>query len=189
MKHLLIFDCFGVICSEIAPVWFARHFEETEAIRLKTQFFAGADRGDTDIETLIQRLADGLGFAADDIRREWGEIFRLNRDLLDTVQVLRRAHHVALLSNAPEGLVERIFDHFDLWSCFDRVFISSHYRMAKPDRAFYRLCLDAFDGQYDRAFMIDDNMANLNGLEELGIIPIHFTSNAALLQKLKGVCS
>lgn len=97
MKHLLIFDCFGVICSEIAPVWFARHFEETEAKRLKTQFFAGADRGDTDIETLIQRLADGLGFAADDIRREWGEIFRLNRDLLDTVQVLRRAHHAALL--------------------------------------------------------------------------------------------
>lgn len=187
MKNLLIFDCFGVICSEIAPVWFVRHFEESEAKRLKAHYFAGADRGDTDIETLIHRLAVGLGFDADEIRREWGEIFSLNRSLLEFIRKLRNANHVVLLSNAPEGLVERIFDHFDLWKEFDRVYISSHYRMAKPDRAFYQLCLDAFRGQYDRAFMIDDNLANLEGLEEIGITPIRFTSNAALLQTLKGV--
>lgn len=187
MKDLIIFDCFGVICSEIAPVWFARHFEASEAKRLKAQYFSGADRGDTDIDTLIDRLAQGLGFRSADIRREWGEIFSLNRELLNYISTLRTTQHVALLSNAPEGLVERIFDHFELWDCFDRVFISSHYRMAKPDHAFYQLCLDAFAGQYDRAFMIDDNMINLAGLEDMGIIPIHFTSNIALMQELKGV--
>ena len=187
MKNLYIFDCFGVVCSEIAPVWFGCHFEQEEAKRLKAHYFAGADRGDTDIETLIDRLAAGLGFDADDIRREWGEIFSLNRELLEYIDGLRQEHHVALLSNAPEGLVERIFDHFDLWNRFDRVFISSHYRMAKPDRAFYQLCLDAFCGQYARAFMIDDNRANLDGLEQIGITPIRFVSNTALLQELKGV--
>lgn len=185
MKNLLIFDCFGVICSEIAPVWFGRHFEAEEAKRLKAHYFAGADRGDRDIETLIERLAEGLGFSADDIRREWGEIFSLNRPLLDYIQTLRMEHHVALLSNAPEGLVEKIFDHFGLWDQFDRVFISSHYRMAKPDRAFYQLCLDAFAGKYDRAFMIDDNTINLEGLEEIEIMPIHFTSNEALFDRLE----
>ena len=185
MKDLLIFDCFGVICSEIAPVWFGRHFEAEEAKRLKAHYFAGADRGDTDIETLIERLAQGLSFDANDIRREWGETFCLNRPLLETIQTLRQENHVALLSNAPQGLVERIFDRFELWDRFDRVFISSHYRMAKPDREFYQLCLDAFS--YDRAFMIDDNPANLDGLEQIGIKPIHFTSNAALLQELKGI--
>ena len=185
MKNLLIFDCFGVICSEIAPVWFGRHFEAGEAMRLKALYFAGADRGDTDIETLIERLADGLGFEAEDIRREWGEIFSLNRPLLDYIQVLRRTHHVALLSNAPEGLVEQIFDYFDLWDQFDRVFISSHYRMAKPDRAFYQICLDAFRGEYDSAFMIGDNVSNLEGLEELSITPIHFTSNQVLFARLE----
>ena len=185
MKNLFIFDCFGVICSEIAPVWFGRHFDAEEAKRLKSHYFAGADRGDTDIETLIERLAQGLGFKADDIRREWGEIFSLNRSLLDDIQTLRQAHYVAILSNAPEGLVERIFDHYNLWSQFDRVFISSHYHMAKPDRAFYQLCLDAFRGQYDRAFMIDDNMTNLVGLEEIAITSIHFTSNQALFAQLE----
>lgn len=185
MKNLFIFDCFGVICSEIAPVWFGRHFEAGEAKRLKAHYFACADRGDTDIETLIERLAQGLGFDAGDIRREWGEIFSLNRPLLEYIHTLRKAHHVALLSNAPEGLVERIFDHFDLWKKFDRVFISSHYRMAKPERAFYQLCLDAFRGQYDRAFMIDDNLVNLDGLEEIAITPIRFTSNQALFARLE----
>ena len=183
MNDLIIFDCFGVICSEIAPVWFRRHFEVAEAKHLKEKFFAGADRGDMDIETLIDRLAEEAGFDSDDIRREWGEIFSLNRPLLDHIQTLRRSHHVALLSNASIGLVEGIFDHFDLWSYFDRVFISSHYRMAKPDREFYQLCLDAFT--YDRAFMIDDNMMNLDGLEQIGITPILFTSNEALFAQLK----
>ena len=185
MKNLLIFDCFGVVCSEIAPVWFGQHFEPEEAKRLKSLYFARADRGDTDIETLIERLAVGLGFDAEDIRREWGEVFSLNHPLLDKIRLLRREHHVALLSNAPEGLVERIFDHFGLWEQFDRVFISSHYHMAKPDREFYGLCLNAFDGQYDRAFMIDDNLANLDGLEPIGITPIHFTSNEALFAQLE----
>ena len=183
MQDLLIFDCFGVICSEIAPVWFGRHFEAAEAKRLKAHYFGGADRGETDIETLIERLAQGLGFDAKEIRREWGEIFSLNRPLLDYIQTLRAENHVALLSNAPEGLVERIFDHYDLWSQFDRVFISSHYRMAKPDRAFYQLCLDAFD--HARAFMIDDNPANLEGLEQMGITPVRFTSNEALFARLE----
>lgn len=187
MKHLFIFDCFGVICSEIAPVWFARHFEAEEAKRLKAHYFAGADRGTVDLDTLVTRLAQGLGFDAEEIRREWGEIFSLNRTLLDYIRTLREKHYVALLSNAPEGLVERIFDHFDLWKQFDRVFISSHYRMAKPDRAFYLLCTDALRGSYDRAFMIDDNLANLNGLEEISITPIHFTTNEAFFEKMREV--
>lgn len=183
MKNLIIFDCFGVICSEIAPVWFGRHFEENEAKRLKALYFAGADRGNTDIETLIERLADGLGFDAEDIRREWGEIFSLNWELLEYIGTLRKAHHVVLLSNAPEGLVERIFDHFGLWDRFDRVFISCHYHMAKPDRELYQLCLNDFN--YERAFMIDDNPVNLDGLEKLGITPICFTSNQALFARLE----
>lgn len=185
MKNLIIFDCFGVICSEIAPTWFARHFEETEAKRLKAQYFSGADRGETDIDTLIARLAQGLGFSEAEIRREWGEIFSLNRPLLDYIRTLREDHHVALLSNAPVGLVERIFDHYDLEPLFDRVFISSHYRMAKPDREFYLLCTDTFRGQYDRAFMIDDNMTNLEGLEEISITPIRFTSNEEMFTQLE----
>lgn len=187
MKHLIIFDCFGVLCSEIAPVWFARHYEEEEAKRLKSLYFAGADRGEVDLETLITRLARELGFPADQIRREWGEIFTLNQPLLDYIASLRSKHHLALLSNAPLGLVEQIFAHFGLDALFDRVFISSHYRMAKPDRAFYLLCTDAFAGKFDKAFMIDDNPANLCGLEEIGITPVLFTGNEAFFDRMKEV--
>lgn len=187
MKHLLIFDCFGVLCSEIAPVWFARHFEAEEARRLKVLYFSGADRGDTDLDTLIAQLSQGLGFSQDQIRQEWADIFTLNLPLVEYIRSLRNTHHLALLSNAPKGLVEQIFDHYRLYELFDQVFISSHYAMAKPDRAFYLLCTAAFAGQYDRAFMIDDNQANLCGLEELGITPIHFTANASFFDTMKEV--
>ena len=187
MKPLLIFDCFGVICTEIAPIWFAKHFAPDEAKQLKARYFSGADRGDVDLPALITRLSQGLGFSEEQIRREWGEGFALNEPLLEKLRTLRKTCHLALLSNAPKGLVEGIFDHYGLWELFDRVFISSHYHMAKPDQAFYRLCTDAFRGSYDKAFMIDDNMGNLEGLEEQSITPILFTDNEALWKELEEV--
>ena len=37
MKKLYIFDCFGVICGEIAPIWFANRYGEEQANILKTK--------------------------------------------------------------------------------------------------------------------------------------------------------
>ena len=184
-KKLVIFDCFGVICSSVAARWFARNFPPEEAARLKEKYFDGADRGDVDLATVIRQMARDLNIPEAQLHRQLGEGFTLNRPLLEKIRQLRKTCHVALLSNAPRGSVEGIFDHFDLWDHFDRVFISSHYRMVKPDREFYLLCLDAFRGSYDVAYMIDDTLCNLENLEQIGIQPIHFTDNETLFERLK----
>jgi hypothetical protein len=47
MKNkLVIFDCFGVIFDEIAPVFFRRHFDEETAKVLKDKYFIPADMGE-----------------------------------------------------------------------------------------------------------------------------------------------
>ena len=185
MKYLFIFDCFGVICSEIAPIWLGRHFEEHLVPEIKERFFADADQGKGDLDTLIKGLAQELGFSEEEIRREWAEIFSLNVELVEYIKTLHKEHYLALLSNAPKGLVERIFDHYRLESLFDQIFISSHYYMAKPNPEFYQKCIDAFPKDYDRAFMIDDNLRNLQGLEELSITPIHYLTNDRLFSEIE----
>lgn len=185
MKHLIIFDCFGVICSEIAPIWLGKHFAGNLAVEIKERYFTDADRGLVDLDTLIHNMALDLGFREEDIRREWAEIFTLNVDLVEYIKSLKGKHYLALLSNAPKGLVEKIFAHYSLDVLFDHIFISSHYRMAKPDPCFYRLCVDAFNKDYEKVIMIDDNLRNLQGLESLSIVPVHYSTNEQLYSEME----
>lgn len=186
MKNLYMMDCFGVLVGELAPVWFAKRFEPRKAREMKDFYFGGADRGEKDIKTLIRDISVGLGIDKDVIVQELSEIFNVNQELFDYLKVLKkRGNDVILVSNAPEGLVESIFDAYDFRKYFDNVFVSWKYKTAKPDLDYYRLCLSLNGGNYDKIFMIDDNEANLKGLAEIGVIPVLFRGNEALFKRLE----
>ena len=178
-KTLLIFDCFGVITSEIAPIWFASRYPDDEAKKLKEEYFAGADRGEKSIGELVTRLSEGLNIPKNEIIEDWKKIFTVNYELIELISELKKSCYIALLSNAPQGLVESIIDKYEFGNLFDKVFISSHYKMAKPDRDFYSLCIDSFDDA-DNFYMIDDNTKNLDGLSELKIKTHLFKTNDLL---------
>ena len=177
---LLIFDCFGVITSEIAPIWFARRYDEKTAKELKEIYFADADKGRVSIGELIDNLSKGLNIPRQTIVAEWQEIFTLNSSLIELIKELKKKYYVALLSNAPLGLVEAIIEKYDLASLFDKVFISSHYKIAKPDKEFYMLCKNAFTDA-ETVYMIDDNKKNLDGLDSIGIKGHLFVSNESFI--------
>lgn len=183
-KTLIIFDCFGVITSEIAPPWFLSKYPEEEAKALKNKYFGKADRGEKTISQLIDELSVGLNIKRDTIIKEWTEIFSVNYELIDYIRKLKKDYYIALLSNAPEGLVEAILEKYNLYDLFDKAFISSAYKMAKPDKEFYMLCVNSFD-KMDKIYMIDDNDKNLENLDLLGIKAIKYISNDELFKALK----
>ena len=175
MKKLFIFDCFGVICGEIAPIWFANRYGEEKAAELKPKYFKGADLGEKTLAELFDVLSKDLGIDIKDIVREWQDLIIIDKDMMNFIEHLKKTESVALLSNAPEGLIEWVFDGYEMKKYFDRVFISGECKIAKPDKNFYRMCVDSFDDKFDKIYMIDDNISNLNGLEEIGITPILYT--------------
>ncbi len=186
MKNTLcIFDCFGVLMDELAPVWLAGRYGEEQAVILKQQYFSGADQGLVDVDGLIENLSKGLSIPVQTIRREWAELIVLNRELLSYLEKLRGKACIALLSNAPKGLVEGIFEKYDLFRYFDRVFISGVSKIAKPSVRFYELCVQSFAQPFDRIVMIDDNPANFAELAGTDIQPVHFTTNEALFLLLE----
>ena len=75
MKNLIIFDCFGVLTSELAPVWFGKRFEPQQAKELKERYFGNADLGGKTINELMDDLARGLNIDRAVIIREFTEIF------------------------------------------------------------------------------------------------------------------
>ncbi len=185
MKNkLIIFDCFGVIFGEIAPVFFSRHFEGDEAAKLKDKYFIPADMGLINREELFTLMAEELSMEKQAILDEWEELIRLNENMPPVIEALGKKYDIALLSNAPTGFVENLMKEHNLEHLFDKMFVSSALKMAKPDPAIYRHCVCAFEKNYDEIFMIDDNLKNLEVLPELGIKGIHFTSIENMLRDL-----
>ena len=179
-NELIIFDFFGVICSEIAPYVFENHFDKQTAAKLKQDLFVPADLGQTTMDEVFDKMARIINIPMDELKKEWNSYVIIDSEVVDYIKRLRNDYSVALLSNAPLGVVEELLDRFGLNELFDNKVISSVVKLAKPNTKVYELCVSAFNKKFDKIYMIDDNPANLNPLDGLGITPIHFTSIADL---------
>ena len=175
-NELIIFDFFGVICSEIAPYVFANHFDKETAERLKQEFFVPADLGETTMTVLFDEMARVMNITVAELKKEWDSYIIIDSEVVEYIKRLRNDYSIALLSNAPCGVVEELLECFGLNELFDQKVISSVVKLAKPNTKVYELCISAFDKKFDKVYMVDDNPANLRPLDGIGITPVHFTS-------------
>ena len=165
----IIFDFFGVICSEIAPFWLARYFPADEAVRVKRELVSLADVGRIGEAELFERLGTLAGVPARQVLEDWLELAVIDRETAALLAPLRERVPVALLSNAPGEFLHRLLRREALYGSFDAMLISSEAGLVKPDPAIYlRLCgqLRVSPGS---CVMIDDNPANIRGAGEAGI--------------------
>jgi putative hydrolase of the HAD superfamily len=177
MKNkLVIFDCFGVIMGEIAPVFLRKFLPEDVAAPLKEKLFVPADLGQVTYDELLTNMAEALGIDKEEMMPQWEELFVLQEEIVPVIKRLRETYNVALLSNAPLGVVEGILDKYGLWDLFEQVVVSCNVKMAKPDEKIYKHCISLFDKNFDEVYMIDDSFANLEHLPEIGIKTIHYKS-------------
>lgn len=174
-NRLVIFDCFGVIFGEVAPLFLRKYLSDEEADAIKDKIFVPADLGQITYDELLDTLAVTVGVDRDEVIREWNKLFILKDDTVELIEKLRETADIALLSNAPLGLVEKMFEEYGLTCLFDKMIVSSAIGLAKPDLEIYRYCVAQFGREYDKIYMIDDNSANLAPLKEIGITPILFT--------------
>lgn len=183
-KRLIIFDCFGVIFGEVAPIFLRKYLTEEEATATKDKIFIPADLGQITYDELLDTLALTVKADKAEVIREWNKLFILKNDTVELIKKLKETADLALLSNAPLGLVERMFDEYGLTPLFDKMIVSSAVKLAKPDPEIYKYCVAQFDKSYDEIYMIDDNIANLKHLPELGITPILFTGIESVVSGL-----
>lgn len=183
-NRLIIFDCFGVIFDEIAPVFFSKYLPSDRAAEVKERIFVPADLGIMPYEQIFKEISKELNIPEKDILKEWEGLIHLNEAMVPVIKKLGETADIALLSNAPLGFVEKIFKGHSLENLFDKMFISCNIKMAKPDPKIYNYCVSQFEKEYDNIYMIDDNIKNLEHLPEQGITPILFTDIESMLSQL-----
>ena len=186
MNNLYLFDCFGVVVTDISAPWTNGRFDEEEKRYIFSHFFRNVDLGKMSQRQMFEEMSQRYGVSARSIWDEWESILQVKWDTIELIQKLRdNGGVVALLSNAAVEYIDYIFDKFDLKKYFDKLFVSAQYGFAKPDLDLYRICVSSFDAQFDNIYFTDDNPNNLVNLEQFGIQPILFTSASDLANKLK----
>ena len=175
-NRLIIFDCFGVIFDEVAPVFIKKYLPEKKAEILKEELFVPADMGDVTYDELLTNMANALKLDKEEMTKEWEGLFRPKKETVAFIQRLQGKADIALLSNAPLGVIETQFEKHSLSPLFQKIFVSCNLKMTKPDPKLYLHVVSSFNKVYEEIYMIDDSIANLRYLPEIGITPVHFRS-------------
>ncbi len=160
--------------NDVAPPFLKRFLPEDKADKIKEELFNPADMGEVTYDELLDNMAKVLGMPKSEMVPQWDAMFTLREEIVPAIRKLREKADIALLSNAPLGVVEGLLDRYALWDLFDETVISCNVKMAKPDEKIYKHCISLFNKQYDKIYMVDDNLVNLEHLPSIGITPVHY---------------
>lgn len=181
---VLVFDFFGVICSEVAPFWLARYFSPDDAIAIKRDLVGLADAGEVSQEELFTRLGDLSGQNALNVAEQWMQLVSISESMLSLLDEYRQIYRVALLTNSPSPFVRQILEIWDLSRRFQSIVVSSEVALAKPDPRIYLLMLERLQVTPAQCLMIDDNLRNINGAKAVGMKGHLFLDEAELRNAL-----
>ncbi|MDE7454958.1 MAG: HAD hydrolase-like protein [Clostridia bacterium] len=186
-RNLYIFDCFGVVISDVSTLFMdGKHLSTEEQNYARKNLFRPCDVGQLSMDEMFVLFAKRYNWDCQQIIEEWTSYEYPLTDTLKLIENLRaQGHCIALLSNASVNYVNYLFDKFDVHKLFDYEFVSSAYNCAKPDLEFYKLCVDSFDEKFDKIYFTDDNPNNLVNLQQFGIIPVLFTSADEVAKQLQ----
>lgn len=174
MKKLLVFDCFGVLYEEVAPRLFAKYVSKEKVNEILARDFPSLDMGDKDFDDFYPSWSEELGVSVEELKARWAEMFMPKEATFDRIKSLQDEYDSIILSNAPNGVVERLFANNGKADLFKRIFVSSAIKLIKPNRDIYEYVENQFKGQYASFTMIDDKEKNLVEPRLMGWKTIHF---------------
>lgn len=182
--NVIIFDFFGVICSEIAPFWLAKYFSEERAKEVKKTIVHAADTGELSQQELFSVLGEFVHISPAQVEAEWLSYVVINEELVEIVRNLKADNVLVLLTNSPAPFVRYILREHNLADLFDHIVVSSEEECAKPDPRIYQRLLERLKITPEDAFMIDDNPVNIQGAVNVGMKGLVFESNDQLRETL-----
>jgi 2-haloacid dehalogenase len=120
----------------------------------------------------------------------WKEM--LGGPIHETVEIFRQLKfHTDLklyaLTNWSAETFPVALELFEFLHWFDGRLVSGEEKIRKPFPEIYRLLIDRFGIEPQKAIYIDDNIRNVLPARELGFIGIHFRTPALLKEELKGL--
>ena len=188
MIKALIFDFAGVIGTDGYWVWLNENVKNIETNRVYFQDISEkVDRAKISNKEFVDLLSKKTGVEK---ARIWPEIFQrivINYDLLEYIKKLKVNYKIGLLSNYTYQWLDKIFQKHNLDSLFDAKFISSRFKIIKPQPEAFNKILELLKITKDQAVFVDDRQGHVDAANALGIKAFLYTSNEKFMADLKSL--
>jgi glucose-1-phosphatase len=95
--------------------------------------------------------------------------FTPNYEIWDLIKELHRQAKMILLTNHNEAWMEKWLHKYEIFSFFEKIFVSAHLKLRKPGQGIFNYALRHSDSKPGETFMIDDQPENLLTAKALGL--------------------
>lgn len=180
----ILFDFFGVICSEVAEPWFEKHGSGMTYQEFRDNHIYPYDAGQvSDAETWAV-LARISGQPEEDVKRQWVALAVVDKAVVNYARKLASTCQTALITNAGADFFWLILDANDIRDLFPIIVISSEKKIVKPDPRIYEIALTKMGLLPEEVLFIDDRKANLEGARGFGIQTLEFSTLSQLQEDI-----
>jgi len=177
----VVFDFFGVICSEITPFVLPRYMSVEDAIAYKADIVEEADLGHLDLPEVLDLLSQRTGASPATLLGEFWAHVKINPEMVALIEAVKRRYKTALLSNAMNPFLREVMAKHDLERLFDVIVISAEEGLTKPNPEIYQLVTTRLGIAAEQCFFTDDNAVNVAAARNAGFHSEQFAG----VEKLK----
>lgn len=197
MKNI-IFDLGGVVIDwnpeKVKKEY--RHNPALPAFLFGSGFFQSQwslfDRGEIDIHTLIEQMAELSGVSTADCRDFMEYIKHSLVDIPETVELIRQLSEKGYRLYCLSNMSVEFYDYLksrEFFSHFDGQVISTLEKMIKPEPEIYRILTDRFGLNPQESLFIDDLKPNIEAAAAQGYRTVHFADRGKGYAEIRQILS
>ena len=186
MVKAIIFDCFGVLATDI---WLEfcnglpPEVDITEASAMNKAY----DKGIIGIDDFRQGVYDLTGKFPPDLERMQTSQMGKNVGLLELISRLKSDYKIGLLSNVSSDWITTEFLTTQEQQLFDAIVLSYQVDMIKPDPRIYQLVCERLGVLPEETIMIDDRLMYVDGAKAAGLDGLVYTDLRSFTQDLNAL--
>jgi putative hydrolase of the HAD superfamily len=179
---VLIADCIGLKFTALAKKY---HISLDALLALRKAYRKEADLGHISDPEFWQKVLQACGITAQpedwDLEPYYQEVPG-TRDLVN--KLLQLGYRLAIITDDSREMALARQHRYRYFGVFEKVIVSSHFGMVKPDEQIYRLALSAMGVAPEQSLFIDNLQVNLDGARQIGMQTVLFTDADALQRSL-----
>lgn len=192
----IVFDLGRVLLSWEPYRYMLKTFPKHVADEMNEKIFESRDfwlmdKGLMNEEQLWQKKMEELPHLKEYILHMKKAVIELLVPIEKNVRLLpklkEKGFKLYVLSNFSERHFETVYKKYDFFKFFDGMIISSHVKLAKPEKEIFLELIRRYGIAPQESVFIDDKLENVNVARELGFRTVHVTDQIDLEEELRRV--
>lgn len=143
-----------------------------------SKFWLELDRGTMSEKKLAALLSGKHPEYTEDIEfvlDNWPEMLTPIEGSVEVLEDLKgNGYRLFLISNLSAKAYDYVSNKYKFFDCFDKMLISSHVKMIKPERGIFRYLCDYCNIKPGESIFIDDSQPNIKTASKMGFSTILF---------------